>query len=59
MIAGLRRAALGFDEAELDCVQTTERIVAAIREQIGMTLRRKGVVVALTGGVHSAVCAAL
>lgn len=43
----------------LDPESETERIAAAIRRQVGVELRRKGVVVGLSGGIDSSVAAAL
>ena len=47
------------DRLELDAVAETRRIAQALRVQVGETLRRGGVVVAMSGGVDSSVCAAL
>ena len=43
----------------LDPVEATRRIVDALREQVGETLRRRGLVVGMSGGVDSSLCAAL
>jgi NAD+ synthase len=43
----------------LDCAAEAERIAAAIRRTIVEEFRRRGAVVALSGGVDSAVCLAL
>jgi len=43
----------------LDAEAETERIVRALRTQVGDVLRRRGAVVAMSGGVDSSVCAAL
>lgn len=43
----------------IDPAAETERIVAAMREQLRHTLRRRGFVLGLSGGVDSSVCAAL
>src|SRR5271165_3139279 len=53
--------ASGFGRHVLDLGAAAEvrRLEAAIREMVGPKLRRKGVVVAVSGGVDSAVCAAL
>jgi NAD+ synthase len=50
-----------FSAAELaiDPAETTERIVTALREQLRKTLRRRGLVLGLSGGVDSSVSAAL
>lgn len=47
------------DRLELDAGAETGRIAAALRIQVGQTLRRGGMVVAMSGGVDSSVCAAL
>jgi NAD+ synthase len=47
-------AALALDPAE-----ATRRIVDALREQVGETLKRRGLVVGISGGVDSSLCAAL
>src|SRR4051812_16827592 len=44
---------------ELDAYAEVQRIAAHLRETVGPRLRRKGAVVAVSGGVDSAVCAAL
>lgn len=51
--------AFSAEVLKLDCGQEAERIEAAIRETVGQTLRRRGAVVALSGGIDSSVCAAL
>jgi NAD+ synthase len=43
----------------LDPARETERIAAAVRRQVGGELRRKGVVLGLSGGIDSSVAAAL
>lgn len=47
------------DLLQIDPALETERIADAIREQVGQTLRRKGVVLGLSGGIDSSVAAAL
>ncbi|MBI5759803.1 MAG: NAD(+) synthase [Planctomycetales bacterium] len=47
------------DLLQIDPALETERIASAIREQVGQTLRRKGVVLGLSGGIDSSVAAAL
>src|SRR2546425_9194835 len=47
------------DRLELDAAVETRRIAAMLRVQVGETLRRGGVVVAVSGGVGSSGCAAL
>src|SRR5260221_7173615 len=44
---------------QVDVEAETNRIVAALREQVLGTLRRRGVVLGLSGGIDSSVCAAL
>lgn len=44
---------------KLDAERETLRIVAAIRRQVGGELRRKGVVLGISGGIDSSVAAAL
>jgi len=47
------------DALRLDAHKEIERIVAAIREQVASRLKRRGVVVGLSGGIDSSVSAAL
>jgi NAD+ synthase len=47
------------DRLGLDADAETRRIAATLRVQVGQTLRRAGIVVAMSGGVDSSVCAAL
>src|SRR6266496_729909 len=47
------------DRLELDAAAETRRIAENLQNQIGETLRRGGIVVAMSGGVDSSVCAAL
>ncbi len=47
------------DVFRLDFEAEVDRIAAEIRQQLRTTLRRRGLVVAISGGVDSAVCAAL
>lgn len=44
---------------DLDASAEAERIEAYLRETVGKTLRRKGVVLGVSGGVDSAVCVTL
>ncbi len=48
-----------LDWLRLDAAQEADRIAAAIREQVQRTLKRRGVVLGLSGGIDSSVCAAL
>ncbi|MBN2021976.1 MAG: NAD(+) synthase [Pirellulales bacterium] len=50
---------LGLDTLRLDPQRATDAIVAAIQSQVLETLRRKGAVVGLSGGIDSSVVAAL
>jgi NAD+ synthase len=43
----------------LDAGEATRRIVDALRGQVGETLKRRGLVVGMSGGVDSSLCAAL
>lgn len=43
----------------IDAERETQRICEAIREQVGRRLRRRGVVIGLSGGIDSSVSAAL
>ena len=47
------------DRLRLDAGRAAEEIAAALRRQVGQELRRSGIVVAMSGGVDSSVCAAL
>ena len=47
------------NELHLDPAAETERIAAALRQQLGETLNRRGLVVGMSGGIDSSVCAAL
>jgi NAD+ synthase len=49
----------GADPLRLDASAEAERIARTLREQVGQRLKRRGVVVAMSGGVDSSVCAAL
>src|SRR5262249_9653481 len=44
---------------ELDTRAEVERIAAALRRQVGQVLRRRGAVIALSGGIDSSVVAGL
>ena len=48
-----------LDRLDLDAAAEARRIAQALRLQVGETLRRGGIVVALSGGVDSSVCAPL
>ena len=47
------------DVLSLDAEATTNRIAESLRLQVAQVLRRRGLVVAMSGGVDSSVCAAL
>ena len=47
------------ERLRLDAARTVEEIAAALRQQVGQVLRRSGMVVAMSGGVDSSVCAGL
>lgn len=53
------RGGKGAAHLELDAEAEAERIADALRAQVGERLRRRGLVVAMSGGVDSSVCAAL
>jgi len=44
---------------ELDCAQETEKIIRVLREVVMKRFKKKGVVVALSGGIDSSVVGAL
>jgi NAD+ synthase len=48
-----------MNELKLDPAVETDRIAKALRSQVGDTLMRRGLIVAMSGGVDSSVCAAL
>ncbi len=52
-------ATLSPDVLSIDAAAVTETIAGRIRRLVGTTLRRKGVVLGLSGGIDSSVCAAL
>lgn len=47
------------NELHLDPAEETERIATALRQQLGAVLNRRGLVVGMSGGIDSSVCAAL
>jgi NAD+ synthase len=47
------------DGLQLNPAEATERIAETLRQQVGETLGRRGLVVAMSGGIDSSVCAAL
>ncbi len=52
-------AAFSAATLALDPAKETDRIVAALREQLRGPLRKRGLVLGLSGGIDSSVCAAL
>lgn len=59
MTASALSTAFSVSELDLDRAAETDRIVEAIRDQVLCWLRRKGVVLGLSGGIDSSVTAAL
>lgn len=47
------------EQLRLNPAQATQAIAEALRQQVGTVLRRSGLVVAMSGGIDSSVCAAL
>lgn len=47
------------EQLRVDPEHTTHEIAEALRQQVGTVLRRSGLVVAMSGGIDSSVCAAL
>jgi len=47
------------EQLRLDPTRATHEIAEALRRQVGTVLRRSGLVVAMSGGIDSSVCAAL
>jgi len=47
------------NDLHLNPAEETERIAAALRQQLGEALNRRGLVVGMSGGIDSSVCAAL
>lgn len=52
---------MSFDKTvvDIDCVQATEQIQTRMRDILVRDLRRRGAIIAVSGGVDSAVCAVL
>ena len=55
----LTAATFTMDDLQVDPAATTDRIVNAVKQQVLRQLRRRGVVVGLSGGIDSSVTAAL
>ncbi|MCP4644447.1 MAG: NAD(+) synthase, partial [bacterium] len=55
----LQHASFSATSLTIDSRQEADRIAAALREQVVRRLRRKGLVVGLSGGIDSSVCAGL
>ncbi len=55
----LQHASFSASSLTIDSRQEADRIAAALREQVVRRLRRKGLVVGLSGGIDSSVCAGL
>jgi NAD+ synthase len=53
------QSASALEWLRLDASHEADRIAAAIREQVQHTLKRRGLVIGLSGGIDSSVCAAL
>ncbi len=51
--------ALDPSALDIDCAAESARIAARLAELVGRVMHRRGVVVAVSGGIDSAVCAAL
>jgi NAD+ synthase len=52
---------MGFSRQslEIDAAAETDRIVKALRHQVGAVMRRRGAVLGISGGIDSSVCLAL
>lgn len=59
MTANQPTPALGPRSLDLDLAAEVERISAWMVDAVATTLRRRGVIIALSGGIDSSVCAAL
>lgn len=55
----VQHATFSAASLEIDPRQEADRIAASLREQVVRRLRRKGLVVGLSGGIDSSVCAGL
>jgi NAD+ synthase len=52
-------ASVSLDALEIDAAEVTENIVARLRDIVGGSLRKKGAVIGMSGGIDSTVVAAL
>ena len=52
-------SASGIPSLAIDPADTVHRIAAAVRRQVGAELKRRGAVVAMSGGIDSSVCAGI
>ena len=55
----VQNATFSATSLEIDPRHEADRIAASLREQVVRRLRRKGLVVGLSGGIDSSVCAGL
>ena len=55
----LEHASFSDAALEVDARQEADRVAGALREQVVRRLRRKGLVIGLSGGIDSSVCAGL
>ena len=55
----MNRSPLSFESLNLDCEQAATDIVAVLRNNVLKKLRKRGLVVAMSGGIDSSVVAAL
>src|SRR4051812_3348798 len=51
--------AVGSGPLQIDAAAEVDRICGALRSQLSETLKRRGLVLGMSGGVDSSVCAAL
>jgi len=59
MAEGKYMKEFSYDSLKLDCEKETNRLTAFISETVGRRLRKRGAVVAISGGIDSSVIAAL
>lgn len=58
-MASMNAPVLSAEVLRLDCDAEIARVAAVLRQIVGSTLRKRGLVVALSGGVDSSVCLGL